>query len=115
MRLLIILCAALLVAGCGRSALDRSLDSAYVFYEQGDCGQATLELSRAERLSRSRGYLQPEISLLRGQCLERQGLFVDAVETYQFIVTRYTASEYAYRARARLETLHQLGHHTGGK
>ncbi|TBU96257.1 tetratricopeptide repeat protein [Stutzerimonas kirkiae] len=115
MRVLTIVCAALLVTGCGRSALDRSLDSAYGFYEQGDCGQATLELSRAERLSRSRSYLQPEISLLRGQCLERQGLFVDAVETYQFIVARYPVSEYAYRARARLETLRQLGHHVAAK
>jgi hypothetical protein len=54
--------------------------------------------------------MQPEISLLRGQCLERQALFVDAMQTYQFIVTNYPASEYAYRARARADTLRQLGH-----
>jgi outer membrane protein assembly factor BamD (BamD/ComL family) len=60
---------------------------------------------------RARPYLQPEISLLRGQCLERQNLFVDAAQTYQFIIGRYPHSEYAYRARARLETLRQLGHH----
>jgi len=54
--------------------------------------------------------MQPEISLLRGQCLERQALFVDAMQTYQFITSHYPASEYAYRARARMNTLRQLGH-----
>ena len=49
--------------------------------------------------------------MLRGQCLERLGLFVDAVETYRFIQTRYPATEYAFRGRARLETLRQLGHY----
>ena len=77
-----------------------------------DCAKVALELSQAERKSRSRSYLQPEISLLRGQCLERESLFVDAAQTYQFIITRYPASEYAYRARARLQTLEQLGHHS---
>jgi hypothetical protein len=70
-----------------------------------------LELSQAERKSRSRSYLQPEISLLRGLCLERQNLYVDAAQTYQFIINRYPASEYGFRARARLETLRQLGHY----
>lgn len=102
-----------LVAGCSsRSALDRHLDSAYQSYSAGNCERVMLELSQAERLSRrSRGYLQPEISLLRGQCLERQGLFVDAAQIYLFIRARYPASEYAYRALARLETLRQLGHY----
>jgi len=49
--------------------------------------------------------------MLRGQCLERQKLFVDAAQTYQFIITQYPYSEYAFRARARLETLQQLGHY----
>lgn len=51
--------------------------------------------------------------MLRGQCLERQKLFVDAVQTYQFIINQYPSSEYAYRARARLDTLQQLGHSPG--
>lgn len=110
MRHLILLAALLLLAGCTRIPLDNRLDGAYEAYQQGDCDRAMLELSRAERLSRSRSYLQPEISLLRGHCLERQGLFVDAGETYRFIVQRYPTSEYAYRARARLDTLGQLGH-----
>ena len=49
--------------------------------------------------------------MLRGQCLERQKLFVDAAQTYQFIIAQYPTSEYAFRARARLETLESLGHY----
>ncbi len=97
------------VAGCTRYTLDHHLNNAYRAYDEGNCEQVMLELSQAERKSRSRNYLQPEISLLRGQCLERQSLFVDAAQTYQFIISRYPTSEYAYRARARLETLDQLG------
>ncbi|NVL47926.1 tetratricopeptide repeat protein, partial [Pseudomonas syringae pv. actinidiae] len=56
-------------------------------------------------------YVQPEVSMLRGQCLERQKLYVDAAQTYQFLMNQYPGSEYAYRARARLDTLAQLGHY----
>ncbi len=111
MRTLIILTLALVATGCTRWSLDHHLNNAYRAYEDGDCACVSLELSKAERKSRSRGYLQPEISLLRGQCLERENLFVDAAQTYQFIISRYPTSEYAYRARARLQTLEQLGHH----
>jgi len=69
-----------------------------------------LELSQVDRKSRSRPYVQPEVSMLRGQCLERQKLYVDAAQTYQYIINRYPSSEYAYRAQARLQTLDQLGH-----
>ena len=33
----------------------------------------------------------------------------DAQQTYQFIVSHYPQTEYAYRAKARLSTLEQLG------
>ena len=111
MRSLILILTLASLVGCTRVSLDRHLDEAYRHYNEGDCEQALLDLSRAERNSRSRTYMQPEISLLRGQCLERQSLFVDAAQTYEFIVGRYPASEYAFRARARLETLRQLGHY----
>ena len=110
MRHLRLLAIALLLAGCTRIPMDYSLDTAYEAYYQGDCDKALMELSRAERFSRSRSYIQQEISLLRGHCLERQGLFVDAAQTYRFILQRYPTSEYAYRARARLQTLASLGH-----
>lgn len=109
MRTFIILTLLAAVGGCTRWSLDHHLNSAYRSYERGNCEDVMLELSKAERESRSRQYLQPEISLLRGQCLERQSLFVDAAQTYQFIIARYPTSEYAYRAKARLDTLQQLG------
>jgi hypothetical protein len=68
-------------------------------------------LSQVDRTSRTRQYEQPEVSMLRAQCLERQNLFLDAGQTYEFIITQYPYSEYAYRARARLDTLQQLGHY----
>ncbi|MDP3817315.1 tol-pal system YbgF family protein [Pseudomonas sp.] len=110
MRILVLLLLTLSVVGCNRFSFDHHLNSAYQAYDRGECEAAMLSLSKAERTSRSRRYMQPEISLLRGQCLERQALFVDAMQTYQFIVTTYPASEYAYRARARMDTLRQLGH-----
>lgn len=112
MRTLIILALALAASGCTRMSLDHHLNNAYRAYEEGDCSRVALELSQAERKSRTRSYLQPEISLLRGQCLERESLFVDAAQTYQYIIGRFPTSEYAFRARARLQTLEQLGHHT---
>ena len=99
-----------LTVGCSRISLDSHLNAAYRAYHEGDCSRVMLELSQAERASRSRSYIQPEISLLRGQCLERESLFVDAVQTYQFILSRYPDSEYAFRAKARLHTLEQRGH-----
>lgn len=114
MRTLTIICLALLGLGCSsRSALDQYMDSAYQAYALDDCDQTLLALSQAERVSRRRHDVQPEISLLRGHCLERQRLFVDAAQTYEFIQAYYPESEYAYRARARLETLRLLGHYKG--
>ncbi len=112
MRTLIIVFLTLFTVGCSaRHASDRHLDEAYRHYEADNCERVMQSLSQAERRSKPRSQAQPEISLLRGQCLERQGLFVDAAETYRFIIKRFPASEYAYRARARLETLRQLGHY----
>jgi outer membrane protein assembly factor BamD (BamD/ComL family) len=55
------------------------------------------------------------VSLLRGQCLERQALYVDAAQTYQYLIQQYPGNEYAYRARARLQTLEKLGHLRGAE
>lgn len=110
MRIVIIAALALSVTGCTRWSMDHHLNNAYRAYDLGDCKRVVLELSQVDRESRSRRYVQPEVSMLRGQCLEREKLFVDAAQTYQFILSQYPSSEYAFRARARLETLQQLGH-----
>ena len=115
MRRLVIVSLLVLLGGCTRWMADYHLDNAYRYYAEGNCKRVSLELSQAERQIRARPYLQPEISLLRGQCLERDNLFVDAEQTYRFIVSRYPGSEYAYRAKARLNTLEQLGHLRGAE
>ncbi|WP_433769211.1 tetratricopeptide repeat protein [Pseudomonas putida] len=99
------------VTGCVRFAMNHHLNNAYSAYDRGNCEQVMLELSKVERDSRARPYVWPEVSMMRGQCLERQKMFIDAAQTYQFIIATYPQSEYAYRARARLETLASLGHY----
>ncbi|MHC8406129.1 tetratricopeptide repeat protein [Pseudomonas sp. TMB3-21] len=111
MRFLLLAVLALSVVGCTRWSMNHHLNNAYSAYERGNCEQVTLELSKVERASRARPYVWPEVSMLRGLCLERQKLFVDAAQTYQFIIASYPQSEYAFRARARLETLQSLGHY----
>ncbi|MFL1525425.1 tetratricopeptide repeat protein [Pseudomonas sp. O230] len=111
MRFVLIAALALSVVGCTRFSMNHHLNNAYSAYDRGNCEQVTLELSKVERASRARPYVWPEVSMLRGLCLERQKMFVDAAQTYQFIQTAYPQSEYAYRARARLETLQSLGHY----
>ncbi|MGC5701484.1 tetratricopeptide repeat protein [Pseudomonas sp. NFXW11] len=110
MRFVLIAALAVSVVGCTRWSMNHHLNNAYRAYDRGNCESVMLELSQVDRDSRARRYIQPEVSMLRGQCLERQKLFVDAVQTYQFIITQYPSSEYAFRARARLDTLQQLGH-----
>ncbi|VVQ02975.1 hypothetical protein PS918_04351 [Pseudomonas fluorescens] len=112
MRFVLIAAVALIsVTGCTRFSMNHHLNLAYSAYDRGNCEQVMLELSKVERASRARPYIWPEVSMMRGQCLERQKMFIDAAQTYQFIIASYPQSEYAYRARARLETLQSLGHY----
>lgn len=113
MRISILLGVALLpLLGCtSQGAQHRALDDAYEAYSAGDCGQVMLSLSQASRYGRYSDPVRPEIALLRGLCLERQALFPDAIKTYEFMIQKYPSSEFSFRARARLETLEQLGHY----
>lgn len=115
MRILMIAVMLAAISGCTRWSMNSNLDHAYLAYERGDCERVMLDLSKVERQSRSRRYVQPEVSMLRAQCLERQKLYVDAAQTYQFLIAHYPTSEYAYRARARLDTLAQLGHYPAAR
>lgn len=104
-----LLTATALLSGCAAGP-HSYIDRAYQAYDAGSCEQAQRALAKAEHRSRSRSHLQPEISLLRGLCLERQALYLDAAQTYHFMIRHYPHSEYSYRAGARLETLRQLGY-----
>lgn len=115
MRVLIVLALAASVVGCTRWSMDHHLNNAYRSYDRGNCERVMLELSQVERTSRARPYIQPQVSMLRGLCLERQKYYLDAAQTYQFIISQYPDSEYAFRSRARLQTLEQLGHQRTGQ
>ncbi|WP_110950204.1 tetratricopeptide repeat protein [Pseudomonas bohemica] len=110
MRIVMILVALAALSGCTRWAMNSHLNNANRAYAQGDCDAVMYNLSKVDRESRARRYVQPEVSMLRGECLERQKLYLDAAQTYQFIISQYPYSEYAFRAQARLDTLRQLGH-----
>ena len=111
MRIVLVLILVASATGCTRWSMNHHLNNAYSAYDRGNCEQVMLELSKVDRASRARRYVQPEVSMMRGQCLERQKMFIDAAQTYQFIIASYPHSEYAFRARARLETLQSLGHY----
>lgn len=96
---------ALLLSGCTSFRIDRTMEEAYSNYDNDNCEAALHNLSEADRLIRKRRYLQAEISMMRGLCLERQGYFMDALETYRYILSRYPQSEYGFRARARIRLL----------
>ena len=115
MRTLIVLTMAASVVGCTRWSMDHHLNNAYRAYDRGDCSKVMLELSQVDRTSRARPFIHPEVSLLRGQCLERQKLYVDAAQTYQYLIQQYPRNEYAYRAQARLQTLDKLGYLRGSE
>ncbi|MBA1202406.1 tetratricopeptide repeat protein [Pseudomonas capeferrum] len=115
MRALIVLAVAASVVGCTRWSMDHHLNNAYRAYDRGDCQRVMLELSQVDRTSRTRPFIHPEVSLLRGQCLERQKLYVDAAQTYRYLIDHYPRNEYAFRAKARLQTLEQLGHYRAGE
>ncbi len=72
MRFVLIAVLALSVVGCTRWSMNHHLNNAYSAYERGNCEQVMLELSKVERASRARPYVWPEVSMMRGQCLERQ-------------------------------------------
>ena len=60
------------VTGCTRWSMNHHLNNAYSAYDRGNCEQVMLELSKVDRASRARPYVRPEVSMMRGQCLERQ-------------------------------------------
>ena len=92
MRALIVLALAASAVGCTRWSMDHHLNNAYRAYDRGDCARVMLELSQVDRTSRARPFIHPEVSLLRGQCLERQALYVDAAQTYQYLIQQYPAT-----------------------
>ena len=108
MRILLVLLLATSVVGCTRWSMNHHLNSADRAYDRGNCQAVMLELSEVDRESRSRPYIWPQTAMLRGLCLERTKFYLDAAQTYRWIINEFPKSEYAYRAKARIETLQIL-------
>ena len=108
MRIVLVLVLLATVAGCTRWSMNHHLNNAYRAYDRGNCEAVMLELSEVDRDSRSRPYIWPQTAMLRGLCLERTKFYLDAAQTYQYIIIEFPKSEYAYRAKARIETLRIL-------
>lgn len=100
-----VLTIASLIVSCGGLSIDTSLKQSYQSYQKNDCEDVFYTLSYVERQMAPRTDLQPEISMLRGMCLEQQHLYQDAIGTYTFIMATFPESEYAYRAKARIKVL----------
>ena len=66
MRFVLIAALAVSVVGCTRWSMDHHLNNAYRAYDRGNCESVMLELSQVDRTSRTRGYIKPEVSMLRG-------------------------------------------------
>ena len=114
MRILLVLLLATTVTGCTRWSMNHHLNNAYRAYDRGHCETVMLELSEVDRDSRSRPYIWPQTAMLRELCLERTKFYLDAAQTYQWIINEFPQSEYAYRAKARIETLRILKFIPGG-
>ena len=114
MRIMLVLLLATTVTGCTRWSMNHHLNNAYRAYDRGHCETVMLELSEVDRDSRSRPYIWPQTAMLRGLCLERTKFYLDAAQTYQWIINEFPQSEYAYRAKARIETLRILKFIPGG-
>lgn len=114
MRIVLVLLLVASVAGCTRWSMNHHLNNAYRAYDRGHCETVMLELSEVDRDSRSRPYIWPQTAMLRGLCLERTKFYLDAAQTYQWIINEFPQSEYAYRAKARIETLRILKFIPGG-
>ena len=108
MRIMLVLLLVASATGCTRWSMNHLLNTAYRAYDRGNCVAVMLELSEVDRDSRSRPYIWPQTAMLRGLCLERTKFYLDAAQTYQYIINEFPKSEYAYRAKARIETLRIL-------
>lgn len=108
MRILLVVLLATSVVGCTRWSMNHHLNNAYRAYDRGNCEAVMLELSEVDRDSRSRPYIWPQTAMLRGLCLERTKFYLDAAQTYEWIIKEFPQSEWAYRAKARIETLRIL-------
>jgi outer membrane protein assembly factor BamD (BamD/ComL family) len=94
------------LCSCVSMAQRGAVDLAYRSYNKGDYAKALRHLAQAEayheEMSNER---HAEILLLKGRCVEGMGNRAEAASLYEYLVKTYPDTEYAARAKGRLEEL----------
>jgi tetratricopeptide (TPR) repeat protein len=80
-------------------------DRAYKYYRKGDYVTALRMLTSAESYGRMPEPRHAEICYLKGRCLEGLGNRDEAVMLYEYLIKTYPATEFAARARGRIQEL----------
>jgi outer membrane protein assembly factor BamD (BamD/ComL family) len=94
------------LCACTSLAQRGSVDLAYQAYGKGDYTAALTKLSFAEALHNEMTAQQhAEILLLKGRCLEGLGNRGEAASLYEYLCKTYPDTEFAARAKGRLEEL----------
>ena len=102
--LLFALCPVL--CSCVSMAQRGAVGLAYQAYKKGDYVTALRKLSEAESYhSDMSNERHAEISFLKGRCVEGMGNRAEAASLYEYVIKTYPDTEYAARAKGRLEEL----------
>jgi outer membrane protein assembly factor BamD (BamD/ComL family) len=103
---LLVLLLALLPALCSCAvAQSGALGRAYGSYNKGNYVTALKRLSEAESYGTVSDQRHAEIYYLKGRCLEGMNNRGEAAGLYEFLIKTYPDSEFAARAKGRLEEL----------
>ena len=94
------------LCSCVSMARRGGIDAAYRAYKKGDYVTALRQLSQVESFrSEMPSQQHAEVLLLKGRCLEGLGNRAEAASLYEYLAKTYPDTEYAARAKGRLEEL----------
>ena len=103
----VLLIALLPVFGACTMAQRGAIGRAYGSYNSHDYVRALRRLSEAESYGEVTDQRRAEICFLKGRCVEGMGNRIEAASLYEFLIKTYPDSEFAARAKGRLEELRQ--------
>ena len=98
------------ISGCTsfyKGAQVGAIRVAYSSYSRGDYARALGKLADAEGHLEIPAPRRAEICYLRARCVEGMGNRIEAASLYEFLIKTYPDSEFAARAKGRLEELRQ--------
>jgi TolA-binding protein len=102
LALLLVLLPALFACATVQSG---ALSRAYGSYNKGDYVTALRRLAEAESYGEMPDLRHAEVYYLKGRCLEGMGNRGEAASLYEYLIKRYPDTEFAARAKGRLEEL----------